>query len=307
MSDIQKVTEDGQVIPFQLDQTPVQGRLVRLGQESVGSILSRHEYPDAVARLLGEAILFSCLVGSALKFDGRISVQIEGTGAISLLIAEYNVAGGVRGYARFDKDTLEEILSDQAEKNSLKAKFGEDSRLGLTVIHSDPSMQPYQGIIPLTKKTLALCAEEYFLRSAQIPSRVKLAMAQLAVPNKETCWRGGGMLIQKIASSDNFDVDDDWETADAHFSTLSDHELVDPLLSPQKLLYQLFHEQGVRVGESVAIEDQCTCNKERFRTTLQKMPKKELLDLATEAKTLPLQCQFCGREFLVALSEVVTD
>lgn len=307
MSEIQSTTEDGQVILFQLDQTRVQGRTVRLGQESVGSILSRHDYPDDVARLLGEAVLFSCLVGSSLKFDGRISIQIEGTGAISLLVADYNVDGSVRGYARFDEDRLSEILSERSDKTSLKDKFGEESRFGLTVIHNDPSMQPYQGIIPLTKPSLAECAEEYFLRSAQIPSRVRLAMAQLSVPSQKTCWRGGGMMIQKIASSDTIEDDDDWETAEAHFSTLSDHELVDPLLSPKNLLYRLFHEQGVRAGDRQVIEDQCTCNKDRFKSTLQKMPKTELIDLATEDKSLPVQCQFCGREFVIGLSEVVLD
>lgn len=307
MTDTLERTDDGSVIPFQLDQTRVQGRVVRLGQESVGSILARHDYPDAVARLLGEAVLFSCLVGSSLKFDGRISLQIEGRGPISLLVAEYNVDGGVRAYARFDKDALEGILLDQSNANSLKTKFGADSRFGLTVMHSDPSMQPYQGIIPLTKQSLAECADEYFLQSAQIPSKVKLAMAQLSVPSQKTCWRGGGMLIQKIASNDECVNDDDWETAEAHFSTISDHELVDPLLSPRNLLFRLFHQQGVRVGDRQAIEDQCTCSRERFSATLQKMPMTELLDLATEDGSLPLECQFCGRKYVVSLADVLVD
>ena len=304
MVEFLNIADDGCVIPFQLDQTLVQGSLVRLGQESVGSILARHDYPDEVARLLGEAVLFSCLVGSSVKFDGRISLQIEGTGVISLLVAEYNVDGAVRAYARFDSEKLNNIVSGSSD---LRSKFGDDSRFCLTIIHNNPAMQPYQGVIPLSHNSIAKCAEQYFEQSVQIPSNVKLAMAEISAPRQKTSWRGGGILIQKIANSQETGDEDDWETASAHYSTIFDHELVDPQLSPRNLLFRLFHEQGVRVGDPQHIEDRCTCNKNRFTATLKKMPVSELEDLASEEKTLPIQCQFCGREFTVTLSEVVCD
>lgn len=303
ISELEEIGDD-RIISFQLDQNLVQGRIVRLGQETVGAILARHDYPDDVARLLGETILLSCLMGSSLKFDGRVSLQIEGTGAISLLVSEYSVDGGIRAYARFDKERLAKVNSSSSASASFKTKFGEDSRFGMTIIHSDPSMQPYQGIIPLTRNSLAECAEEYFLRSVQLPSRVRVVIAQMSIPNSKTFWRGGGILLQKIANEQEIDSDD-WDTAKAHFGTISDHELVDPQLTSHSLLFRLFHEQGVRAGVSQQIEDVCTCHLDRFKATLRKMPKTELTNLATRERTLPIQCQFCGRDYLVPLSEVI--
>ena len=159
--------------------------------------------------------------------------------------------------------------------------------------------------MPLTKGTLAECAEVYFKNSEQIPSRVGLSVAELEVPGQPTAWRAGGMLVQQIAGDDaRGETDDSWDEAKALFATLTDGELADPDLPADQLLFRLFHETGVHMEQPYDVRDACTCNEERLVATLKSMPDNELRELVEENGSLSIDCQFCNRHYDIAIEDV---
>ena len=293
------------VLNFQIDGRPVRGRMTMLGEATLDPILKRHDYPTEIARLLGEALVLATLVGSSLKFQGKLLVQAEGDGIISMLVGEYTTDGNLRAYARFDParwKRLEEI--NRGGRPHIPQLFGKGA-LGLIIVHDDPSMQPYQGLVPLEKGTLAECAEVYFNSSEQVPTQLRLAVGELAVPGEATQWMAGGAVIQQVAGDDKRgDTDDAWETASALFETLTDEELIDPDVSINELLFRLFHEDGVRVETAQPLADACSCNEDRLLRTLATMPDAELRELVEPDGTLSVDCQFCARKYSVPIESV---
>ena len=304
MTDTAKISDF--VANFQIAERPVRGRIAKLGALSLDGILGRHAYPSTLARVLGEAVTLAALVGSSLKFEGRLLVQAEGDGPVSMMVGEYRTDGGLRGYARFDDDrwaNLDRI--NRGERPHMPQLFGKTGRLALIMISDTAGTQPYQGIVPLTKATLAECAEVYFQNSEQIPSRVGLSVAELEVPGQQTRWRAGGMLVQQIAADiARGNTDDAWDEAKALFATLTDGELADPDLPADQLLYRLFHETGVRMEPPLDVRDACSCNEERLVATLKSMPDDQLRELVEENGALSIDCQFCNRHYDIAIEDV---
>lgn len=300
---IQPVFQTGDfTASFQIENRPIRGRVVRMGAESLTPILARHDYPENLARILGEAVALAALVGASLKFEGRILVQAEGDGPVRMLVGEYTTGGGVRGYAKYDQeawDYLERL--NKGKPPHMPQLFGASGRLGLILIQDNPNIQPYQGIVPLNKGTLAQCAEDYYAMSEQVPSRIRLS-----VERSETGeWTCGGMMVQRIAGDENRgDTNEAWREAEAFFGTLTPGELRDPALPMSELLFRLFHEQGVRMEEGTRVDDRCTCNEERLLNTLRAMPEESLRDLVEPDGTLAIDCQFCARHYVLPVETV---
>lgn len=291
---------------FQLDGQPVRGRIVQLGAGTIDPILRRHDYPDGIARLLGEALMLAVLVGTSLKFDGRLLVQAEGGGPVNMLVAEYSANGDLRGYVRFDPGGWAALVEREGPRAEIASVFGPKAVLGMIIVHEDPSMRPYQGVVPLTAGTLTACAEEYFARSEQVPTEIALGVGELTVPGKPPVWQGGGILLQRVAGDEaRGQTDEAWDTATALFRTVEDSELIDPALPADRLLYRLFNEPGVRMETAYRVRDACSCNEARLRQTLAGMPDASLRELVEPDGTLAIDCQFCSRHYTIPLDDVV--
>lgn len=294
------------VANFQIDQRPIRGRVTRMGAMSLSPILHRHDYPDSLARILGEAVTLAAVLGSSLKFEGRLLVQAEGDGPVSMLVGEYRSGGGVRGYAKYDADAwahLEKVNKGGAPH--MPQLFGPTGRLALIIVQDNPSTQPYQGVVPLMKATLAECAEDYFAQSEQIPTRIKLSVAELDKAGEDSVWVSAGMMVQRIAAdAARGETNESWREAEALFHTLTPAELVDPDLPVNDLLYRLFHEQGVRIEDAIELADECTCNQERLVATLTSLPDAELREMVEADGTLAIDCQFCARHYSIGIDEV---
>jgi molecular chaperone Hsp33 len=285
---------DDIVAPFSLDHAPVRGRIARFGAGALDPILRRHAYPRPVAMLLGEALTLAALVNALLKTDGRLTVQAEGDGPVSLLVAECGADCALRGYARF-KDSA--ALAG-AHRMAPAALLGE-GRLALT-LDLGPDMAPQQGVVTLEGETLAQCAETYFRSSEQTETRIRLAVGESFVAGAPPIWRGGGVLLQAIGRDDaRGDPVEDWSRASMLFETVRDDELIDPDLPADRLLYRLFHEEGVRMAELTPAIDRCTCDEGRLTAVLQQFPQTELADLIEPDGMLHARCQFCAREYLI--------
>src|SRR5580698_10047541 len=258
---------DDLAAPFQIENQPVRGRLVRLGP-SIDEILSRHDYPTPVANLLGETCALAALVGNALKFEGRLIVQAQGDGPVSYVVADYDTEGSLRGYCRYDADRLAALENETGFK-----PIGAQALLGkgvfIMTIDQGADTERYQGVTPIEGETLAFCAERYFAQSEQTPTRVRLAVGQVD-DGSGPKWRAGGILLQNIAEDDaRGETAEAWREAQFLFETVGEDELIDPTLTPETLLYRLFHEQGVRLFTAQPLKAFCRCNEERILTVLQ--------------------------------------
>ena len=292
-------TLDNHVTVFSIDGQPVRGRAVHVG-EAIDQALrgpdGEDRYPDLVGRMLGEAMMVSALVARALKFDGRLVVQCHGTneGAISLLMADCSTDGNLRGYARWDADKLKEITLDNRNP-------GADVLLGKgtfsMTIDQGPDMDQYQGLSAIDGETLGACAESYFNQSEQIPTRVRMAIGQVQEAGSAARWRGGAVMIQKIAEDElRGETGDAWTTAEALLSTVTDAELIDPDLSQNRLLFRLFHEEGVRVLSQGEVRAQCRCSRERLEDTLKSFDKDAVEEMAEDG-VIAANCEFCGTTY----------
>jgi molecular chaperone Hsp33 len=220
-----------------------------------------------------------------------LTVQAEGDGPAPLLVAEHRSGGALRGYARVtDPDLGERRLSP-------RALIG-DGALTLTLDLGDDTNR-MQGVVPLEGDTLAACAELYFSRSEQTPTRIKLAVGE-EIGEAGLTWRAGGVLIQRVAGDEarGF-TEEDWSRAQILFDSLTDAELLDPALPIDRALYRLFHEDGVRMTPPTPLDDQCTCDEGRLVALLQRFAAEEITDLKEDDGLLHARCQFCARLYRI--------
>jgi molecular chaperone Hsp33 len=295
------------VLPFQLEASGARGRLIRLGP-AVDGILTKHAYPEAVLLLLGEAVALTGLLGASLKFDGRLILQTQSDGPVSFLVVHYNTPGHLRGYAGFNPGDVAKAVDGGATP---KALLG-GGQLGMTI---DPGagMERYQGIVALTGATLADAAHEYFDRSEQIPTFIRIAVARHytgpsgSEPGKWT-WRAGGLMVQKLTAEGGrfgggaeldhaMTADDDgWRRASALAATVEDHELLDPALPPERLLYRLFHEEKVRAFDASPLAARCNCSRERVEGMLDQFSAQDLEGMAKD-NVIEVTCEFCNTNY----------
>ena len=275
---------------FQIEGWPVRGRLVRLGA-SVDAVLSAHDYPEPVAALLGEACALAALVGSSLKFEGRLIVQAQGDGPVRYVVADYDTSGALRGFCRFDPDEV-------AAASSGFARPGAQTLLGrgvfIMTLDRGPDFERTQGITPIEGESLSLCAEHYFEQSEQVPTKVRLAVGSVA-SEAGFGWRAGGAMIQVIASDDaRGSTEEVWERSRALFATLGDDELIDPTITPETLLFRLFHEDGVRLEDARRLRAHCRCSADRIGAVLGSFSAEERADMIEPDGKIHVTCEYCA-------------
>ena len=292
------ISDDDLILPFQAENADVVGRLVKLGP-TVDTILSRHAYPDPVSRLLGEAAAMTALLGAALKTEGKFILQASTDGVVDLLVADYQVPGALRGYARFSAERLAKVENDD------EASLLGQGHFAMTIDRGSDTDR-YQGVVPLEGDTLTDAADTYFTQSEQLPTFIRLAVARHYQAGGEGesegawTWRAGGLLVQKltreggIASSKDFE--EDWTRAKALAETVEDHELLDPTLSPERLLYRLFHEEQVRVYPAIPLKTYCSCSRERVEDLLQSFSAEDLADMVVDGEVWA-NCEFCNARY----------
>lgn len=312
--------KDNVVLRFRTVNSNVMGRVVRLGP-ALNTILSRHNYPPKVAEALGQALALVAMLGATLKNEGAIlTLQAKTDGAISLLVADYEASGALRGYATF---------SDKVEEDDQTPVIGNGS-LAMT-IDPGPGFDRYQGIVALDGQSITDAAHTYFQQSEQLPTFVRLAVAQHYDSDGDPSsdgwtWRAGGLMIQHL-SREGGTVEDieagdvgedigadeeplpvgedneDWQRARHLAFTVEDHELLDPNLASDRLLFRLFHEEGVMAFPEIAVRDECRCSRERVENLLRTIGEDQLKDMTDEKGDVSVTCEFCTTVYRFAPSE----
>ncbi|PKM23277.1 MAG: Hsp33 family molecular chaperone HslO [Gammaproteobacteria bacterium HGW-Gammaproteobacteria-14] len=261
---------------FLFPDSDIRGEIVRL-ESSLIPVLNARAYPLDVQSLLSESLAAVVLMAGTLKFEGRLSLQAQGNGRVSLLVAESTHDGGIRGLARHSDGE-----ADQLEPSSL---LGEDGIMAITIRPERGSQ--YQGVIPLEGLTLAACLEGYFEQSEQLPTRLWLAAGN---------GRAAGLLLQRLPDqvADRDDNAAVWQHVQTLADTLTLEELLD--LPEETVLYRLFHETPPEVTAPQPLRFHCTCSREKVASTLMSLGRVELQAILDEQGSATISCDFCASE-----------
>lgn len=320
MSDYSTIVETGAeddvIVPFSVSSLDVRGRTGQFGS-AINSILERHAYPDPVTQLLAQALSLTALLGSSLKFDGKFIMQTQTDGPVNLLVADLRANGALRGYARFDKDYFDQ----RPNQKTTSAELLGNGILGFTVDQGE-YMQRYQGLVQLNGQSLEEAAIHYFKQSEQLPTEIRLSVAELFTPTTGTTgstkkWRAGGLIAQFMptepdrmkqmdlpggdapegsAALSDFLEDDAWTEAKALIRTISDVELTDPDIGPERLLYRLFNQHNPRRFEALAVRDECSCSRNRLKDVLSGFSIEERKDSMVHGQII-VDCEFCSKQY----------
>ncbi len=300
---------DDVVVPFQIEGIDMRGRIVRLSP-LVSEVMARHSYPEPVAVLLGEALTLAAMLGTSLKFEGRFTLQTKSDGPVSMLVADFESPGNVRGYAHIDPDALTSALERGiASPADLLGK----GYLALT-IDQGADMDRYQGIVQLDARGLTEAAHEYFAQSEQIATRIRMAVGPLyergdSGEDTKVTWRAGAVMVQHLAEDGGLtgyrepdderlltDEEKNWEHAAILLDSVTDAELLDPDVTADRLLYRLYHEDGVRVYGPASVQFGCPCSRERIEGVLKTFGADDL-DHMVENGRIEAKCEFCADEY----------
>ena len=302
-------TADDVLQPFQLDAFRVRGRVARLGP-AIDRLLTCRPYPVEVAELLGGLATAAALLASSLKFDGVLTAQVKSDGPISLMVADFATPGAIRGYARFDAAAVTKAaLAAESYARPVPTLLG-TGHLAVTADHASTGKR-YQGIVALEGAILDDCIGHYFEQSEQHRTFIRLA-TRTPTDDSAAAWRTGGFLMQQMPAfggtdaadpADGFDPLAAWREALAFAATVRTAELIDPAIGPQRLLHRLFHEPGVRVYATSALEHRCRCRRERVRNVLASFERRDMEEMVVGG-AVTVTCEFCNARYVFAPDEL---
>lgn len=288
LSDMNSPTQPGDVVRrFIVENRPVRGHWVRL-EGAWRELRAHREYPEPVRELLGQAVAASVLLAATLKFNGTLTLQLQGNGAVRLLVAQCTHDFRLRAVANFDEDAVETAAAESDGGAAFRRLVGTEGRVVVTV-ESDEKGSRYQGIVPLSGESLADSLETYFASSEQLPTRVVLAADS---------ERGVGVLVQKLpdpANADESDMKAVWEEAQRGIERLSTTDL---LLRPvEELLERGFAAHDMRLFKGSPVQFECRCSQGRVSSLLRSLGADEVRDVLKEQGAVTVTCEFCHRPY----------
>lgn len=306
-----QIAWDDSVLPFQLDNSDIRGRVARLDGVLEG-ILRQHDYPPVVEALVAEMALLTALIGQTVKLRWKLSLQVQSKGAVRMIATDYygpdqeGSPARIRAYASYDADRL----TDSAPFDQVGEGYF------AIMIDQGEGMTPYQGITPLEGGSIAACAQSYFAQSEQLPTRFSLSFGRSSTPNEAEHWRAGGVMLQHmpkasplmasnegsggvLTASDLLEgsEEENWNRANILLDTVEDLELIGPSVPPTDLLTRLFHEEAPRVYDAQAVRFGCSCSEDKVRQSLSIYSAKDIEKMTTDDGRVTADCQFCGAHY----------
>lgn len=268
---------------FLFEHGPIRGHVVRL-DTAWRAMIENHAYPAAVRDTLGEAVAAAVLVAATLKFEGQLTLQMQGAGPMHLLVAQCTDGMAVRGVARWRGEVAPSPL-DQLTGGG---------QVTVTIENEDRSTQ-YQGVVPLTGERIAACLENYFERSEQLPTRLWLAADGVHAVGLllQRLPIAGGSHAQGESATDG--ADELWSRVTLLAATLTAVELLE--LEAATLLRRLFHEEDLRLFEPAPVFFRCRCSRERVQGILRSLGATEVRGILAERGNVEVCCEFCNRAY----------
>ena len=269
--------EQDQLYRYLFEHHQVRGELVQLDQ-TFRHMVAAQEYPAPVRQLLGELLVATSLLTATLKFEGSITVQLQGNGPVSLAVINGDHQQQLRGVARWQ--------GELPANPNLKALVG-DGHLVITI--SPDEGERYQGIVSLESDSLASSLESYFAQSEQLATRIWIRTGGSAAEPL-----AAGMLLQALPASGEQHADE-FDHLSKLTDTIKDEELF--TLPAEEILYRLYHEEEVRLFAPQQIQFRCTCSRERSEQALLQIGKVEVDGLIHEQGSIDMHCDYCGAHY----------
>ncbi len=273
MTDIER--EKDKLYRYIFENTQVRGELVQL-DESWQAVLARCDYPLPLRKLLGETMAVAALLSATIKFDGKLTIQAQGEGPVSLLLVQCNSKKHIRGLINWNEDY-------DINDGSLRDLFGK-GHLAITIEPEDEG-ERYQGVVDLDGNCIADAVEEYFGSSEQIQTKIWLACDENSA---------AGLMIQKMPGKES--DPDAWDRMVSLSNTIKDTELL--VLPVRDLIERLFSQETVRLFDSETFEFRCTCNQEKLESVLNSIGIDDVTKLIEEKGIIEVVCEYCGKKYV---------
>jgi len=309
-----QIAWDDTVLPFQLDNADIRGRVARL-DGVLSHVLEQHNYPPAIQALVAEAALLTALIGQTIKLRWKLSLQVRGNGPARIIATDYyspmepGAPAKIRAYASFDAERL--------DPNVKPFDLIGDGYFAILIDQGEGTV-PYQGITPIAGGSLSACAETYFAQSEQLPTRFELSFGRSRLAGQSESWRAGGIMLQHMPSASPLmatggtsgaggllrapdllrgDDAENWNRANILLDTVEELELIGPAVHPTDLLLRLFHEENPRVFDAQQIRFGCSCSEQKVRQSLSIYSAKDISHMTTDEGIVTADCQFCGARY----------
>lgn len=291
-------------VSFNLDNNAFRGRIVRL-DKVMHEIFSHAQYPDNVAAAIAETAALGVLIASLMKFDGIFTLQLQGSGPISVLVADVTSAGKVRATAKYDAEAIKAAQALRKTEGEIEPTphWLENGNLIFTV-DQGKNTELYQGVVDLKGKNLEECALRYFKNSEQIDTYLHLYFAK-----DGDVWKSAGILIQKMPQKGGSEGNEDddslkelWNEDKILTDSLTKDEIFN--LDLKEVLFRLFHEHQVRVSKEQEYTFGCRCNREKLQQTLSSMKPEDIEDMVEDGK-ITATCNFCGQVYAFDKGELL--
>ncbi len=265
---------------FIIENASVRGEIVHL-QKSYLSAFQYNKYPIELKKILGEAMSAAALLSATIKFEGKLSLQLQGEGLVHFLLVQATHDQKIRGMLKWHGDVKNKNFRQLVGKPQFAITIEPDNG------------QRYQGIVPLEGETLSDSLEGYFLQSEQLPTKI-----WLTATDKESA----GFMLQKLPGHEKEKIDDKWDHIAILSETITDEELL--TLPNQEMLYRLYHGETVRVFDGQPVAFECVCSKERCEQAVISLGIKEIQKIIDEKKPVDMKCEFCGADYHLDMDDL---
>ncbi len=275
------VMQTDSISRFTFQRQAIRGALVHL-DDSFNKIMEAHQYPAVIRSLLGEALISVVLLTHTIKFDGQLTLQLQGDGPVTLLVAKCDSEHHIRGLAQWQKDIL---------PMDVPAALGK-GRLVVTIDY-DKKVQPYQSIIPIEHQTIPQALEAYFMTSEQLPTRIYTAVSESRV---------SGLLLQALPEELHKADQSDWVEVSLLADTITAAELLE--LDNTTLLKRLFNEYDICLFDPTAISFKCRCSVERMKRAIITLGEQEARQLLRTNKEIEVTCEYCNNQYAFNAADI---
>lgn len=272
---------------FIFDHYQIRGELVQL-QQTTHDILAGHDYPPAIAHLLAELTTASSLLTATLKFEGTITIQLQGDGPLRFMVVNGDHHQHLRGVARYEGP-----IADNASLHDLIGK----GHMMITIIPEEG--ERYQGIVALEGETLAACLETYFQQSEQLATRIWIRTGHNAHTQS---LQAAGMLLQEMPHSDREEHAQDFEHVSVLTDTVKPEELFE--LGAEEILYRLYNQEEVHLFPAQHVAFECHCSRDRCEAALLQIGQNEAESLLVEHGEIDMACDYCGTTYVFTKDDI---
>ena len=294
-------------VSFNLDNNKFRGRIVRL-EHVTDEMFKLQKYPDNVGKAVAETAALGVVLADLMKFNGIWTLQIQGDGPISVLVADVTSEGKVRATAKYDEAKMkaaQELRKTEGELEATPHWLGKGNLI--FTVDQGKNTELYQGIVDLQGKTLAECAMRYFKNSEQIDTYLRLF-----VRKKGDGWQSAAILLQKMPQNGGKEAESEdnsaelWREDKILTDSLTEAEIFDADLPLEDILYRLYHEHRVAVNKTSEYFFGCRCEREKLRATLSSMSLQDIESMLENGKVTAV-CNFCGQTYVFDKSELIKN